>query len=124
MPSTRENSVTKRTRTKQLNRIDLGISVPQSSISRASSGPLFCLLGVAKYLFSDNPFRGLIQVFMQGLFNLNVFGPKRLIDERLGRSEYDGCAVLARISIRLEPVAAAERSEKTPVPLIDEFEVG
>ena len=32
--------------------------------------------------------------------------------------------MLARISIRLEPVAAAERSEKTPVPLIDEFEVG
>jgi hypothetical protein len=31
--------------------------------------------------------------------------------------------VLARISIRLEPVAAAERGEKTTVPLIDKFEV-
>ena len=31
--------------------------------------------------------------------------------------------MLARISIPLEPVAAAERSEKTPVPLIDKFEV-
>jgi hypothetical protein len=42
----------------------------------------------------------------------------------LGATEYDGCAVLARISIRLEPVAAAKGGEKTPVPLIDELEIG
>src|ERR1700756_2647231 len=61
---------------------------------------------------------------MQCPFNLNVFGPERIVDERLGRTENYCCAVLARVAIRLQPVAAAERGKKTTVPLVDEFEVG
>lgn len=89
-----------------------------------SSHSLFCLIRIAKDFFSNDPFSCLIQILIQYLLNLKVFGPECLVDERLRRLNYNRRAALARVPIRFEPVAAAERGEQAPVPLIDELEVG
>lgn len=93
------------------------------SLVRRSLGPLFGLLVIAEDLFPDDACGGLAQVVVERFRKLLEFGPQSLVDEGLGCTQHDGRIPLARITIRLEPVAAAKCQEKAFFPGVRQVEI-
>jgi hypothetical protein len=79
----------------------------RESAARLSS-LLFCLLGVAKHFFANDPLRGFVQVPVEGGLDLEKFRPQGFLDER-GWSAHDHSRVtLSRVTVGFKPVPPAQ----------------
>src|ERR1019366_1856744 len=87
------------------------------------SRPLRRISRVAIHLFADDSFGRLVQIFVERRAQLLILGPQRLIDERRRNPHHHGGVALPLVAIRLQPVAAAQRREQTPLPPVRHAEL-
>ncbi len=80
-------------------------------------------MNAAVNLFTNDAVGGLVQVAIQGIPELQIFRPKRMVHEGLGSPDDHGGEALALIAIRLQTVAAAKRPKQPPLPEIGQLEL-
>ena len=92
--------------------------------ARLSSGPFRRFREVAINLFSNDPFRGFVQVLIKRVFELQIFRPENFVDKRSGSAHDNGGVALPPVAIGFQTVAATQRGEQAPVPQIREGKAG
>src|ERR1017187_10135834 len=101
----------------------LSLAGPACHPARPLSRPLRRISRVAVDLFADDSFGGLVQILVKRRAQLLILGPQRLIDERRRNPYHHGGVALPLVAIRLQPVAAAQRREQTPLPPVRHAEL-
>src|ERR1035441_4817834 len=79
--------------------------------------------GITVDLFSNDPFRSFIQIFIERVLDLQKLWPESVVDKRSWSPHHDRRVALAPVAIGCKTVAATECGEQAPAPLIGEREL-
>ena len=93
------------------------------SETRLSLCPFRSFRGITVDLFSNDPFRSFVQVFIERVLDLQKFRPESVVDERSWSPHDDRRVALATVAIGFKTVAATQCGEQAPAPLIGEREL-
>lgn len=74
--------------------------------------------GVAINFFADNALGGFIQIRVQSVAELHIFGPERPFEKGPGHTNDYGGIALAFVAEGLQPIPATEREEEASLPRI------
>ena len=89
----------------------------------ALTPPVPALPRITVDLFSNDPFRSFIQVFIERVLDLQKLRPESVVDKRSWSPHDDRRVALAPVAIGCKTVAATQRGEQARAPLIGEREL-